>query len=340
MPDENMTHVEQVERPITAPSQFPVAAQGFANLDHATRLATLAGEFVREISRNIDLSQLDGVTLAFDYQQALLNLDRGYESTHKLTPSDHVVVGVAMTPSVLREGAVKSHIVLNANHIVPLENPDDEFFARAVHILAHECAHVEVTHRFNTAFPGVLLQRIAPNLLQAYRSQVISSCWDEYAATFLSAGYGEDQSSAYEDTFLQFLQETRDRANAFIVAYRSHENHGEVLGEVFGAYGALMKYASYHLGNLAGWGRTIADMPRTVSAMEGHWFAPYFNRLQSVLSALMDNHGKWADSTDFELLGDLAQEVVAFGGVEVTETDAGGCRINVPYTRETMPRRE
>lgn len=337
MPDTKEAATEVDERPKTAPLQFQICSSGFATEDHAVRLAQLVGQYIHELSRHIDLSQLDGVTLAFDYVQALSNLDRGYESSYQLAPSDRLVVGVAMTPNVMREGVIKSHIVLNANLIQPLENPDNENYALAFHILAHECAHVEVTHRFNTAFPCVLLQRSHPNLLDAYRWQIIMACWEEFAATYLSAGFGQDPTEGYEDTFVQSLQESRDRANTAIRAYRVHGDHARVLGEVFGAYGELMKYTSYHLGNLAGRGRSIDGMPRSSAALEGHWFSPYFRRLQAALYAIVENHGHWADLSGFELIGDLAQEIVIAGGVQVIANEDGRTRIVVPYTRATMP---
>ncbi|WP_283843287.1 hypothetical protein [Bradyrhizobium hereditatis] len=37
------------------------------------------------------MAALDGITIASDYAQALLQLNRGYETKHKLTPSESIV---------------------------------------------------------------------------------------------------------------------------------------------------------------------------------------------------------------------------------------------------------
>jgi hypothetical protein len=50
--------------------------------------------------------------LDYDYAQALASLNRGYEIKHVLTPSDGHAVGIAMTPSVIRDGRLMSHIVV------------------------------------------------------------------------------------------------------------------------------------------------------------------------------------------------------------------------------------
>jgi hypothetical protein len=146
--------VETADKPTTVPENLSVSLRGFDSEQHARDFSNILGCWVRELSRYIDLSGLDGITVASDCSQTLAELDRGYATLHKLTPSKEFVVGVAMTPSVLRDGKVKSHIVLSVGVALVLENSEGEHFTVAVHTLAHECAHVEVTQRFDGAFPG------------------------------------------------------------------------------------------------------------------------------------------------------------------------------------------
>ncbi len=182
-----------------------------------------------------DLIALDGVTVAVDYDQALLELDRGYETSHKLTATKSHVVGVAMTPSVIRQDELKSHIVLNAHHIWPLLEEDLENLGHAIHILAHECAHVEVTNMFERCFPKVLLREQQCTILENVRWQVIFAAWDEFAVTAISAGIGEDQSDAYEETFINDLKKAEALSNDLILAYRKHGSIDQILGKFTGA---------------------------------------------------------------------------------------------------------
>lgn len=328
---------EQPSRPTTAPDSFTVSARAFASEDRAQQLGSLVGSFVRELSRHFDLSRLDGVTVAYDYAQALLDLDRGYETTFRLTPSDTQVVGIAMTPSVIRDGSLKSHVLLNAAYMAALEDFESEHFGFVLHTIAHECAHVEITHRFDTTFPGFLLRTAHPDARIGYRWQIILACWDEYAATMLSARFGTEPTEGYEDTFLKSLRDTRQQANDHIKAYRIHANINQILGEVYVGYGALMKFAAYHLGNLRGLGRQVSEMPRTTEALAGHWFAPYFTRLDDALNDIEKDYGKWTDKVSFEVVGDLADELLAEGGVHYKTMPNGGLGIDIPLTAETMP---
>ena len=277
------------------------------------------------------------MTIAYDYAQALLDLDRGYETSFRLTPSDTHVVGIAMTPSVIRDGTLKSHVLLNAEYMAALEDFESEVFGFVLNTIAHECAHVEITHRFDTAFPGFLLRTAHPDARIGYRWQIILACWDEYAATMLSARFGTEPTEGYEDTFLKSLRDTRQQANDHIKAYRIHGSINQILGEVYVGHGALMKFAAYHLGNLRGLGRELSEMPRTIAALKGHWFAPYFTRLDDALKDIEKDYGKWTDKASFEVVGDLADELLAEGGVHYKSRPNGGLGIDIPLTTETMP---
>jgi hypothetical protein len=245
-----------------------------------------------------------------------------------------------MTPSVLRDGMLKSHILLNAHVVEVIHDPSHENFELALHVIAHECAHVEVTAKFDAAFPGVLLRERPPDLRVALRRQVICACWDEYAATSLSAGIGADPTDGYEETFLLHAAEARQTANNHIKQYRTHGNVNRVLSEVYGTYGNLLKFAAYHLGNLDGQGIAVKDRPKTVEAMAGHWFAPYFAQLDAACQAVARSYGRWSNQEPFEAIGDIADELVRAGGVFFNYLRPGELYIDIPFTVDTMPDNE
>jgi hypothetical protein len=322
----------------TAPESMSISLRGFDTEEHARAFGDLVASYVRALSRYIDLAALDGITIAFDYAQALLDLDRGYETKHKLAPSEGIVLGVAMTPAAIRDGKIKSHMLFNAGVLLPLEDEKNEFYEQALHTLAHECAHVEVTARFDAAFPGVLLQSKHPNAHAHYRWEIIKACWDEYAVTQICAPFGQRPTDGYEETFITALAQTRPRANALIKAYRLHFNLEQITAEVYGVYGDLMKFASYHLGNMVGLGLTLDDLPKTKAALEGHWFEPFFDKLQKACAGIAADYGKWGDRSAFEALGDLADKIVSDGGVIVSgHRDDGGFYVHIPFMPETMP---
>lgn len=316
---------------------FSLSARGFKDEQNARSIVHSVGACINALSSHFDLSGLDGVTVAHDYAQALLDLDRGYVSNHQLTPTTGQTVGVAMTASVLRTGRLKSHIVFDAIFVDAIKEGEHEAFSFALHLIAHECAHVEITSKFDSAFPGVLPRQSHSDIRIHYRWDCILGCWDEYAATRWSAGLGYDPTNAYEETFIKYLTQTRNVANQRIKAYRVHGDADKAIGEVYGTYGQLLKYAAYHLGNLDGQGVTPQDRPLTAKALEEHWFAPYFEKLHVRCRAIADGYGKWEHTQSFELLGDLLEEVLADGGLHFAYTTDGQLLVKFPFGVESMP---
>jgi hypothetical protein len=102
--------------------------------------------------------------------------------------------------------------------------------------------------------------------------------------------------------------------------------------KMYGVYGDLLKFASYHLGNMAGLDLTLDDVPKTKAALEGHWFEPYFDKLKQACADIAADYGKWTDRCTFEALGDLADDIVADGGLIISgHRDDGGFHVDIPF---------
>lgn len=316
--------------PPTAAENLCVIARGFFTEEEAREVGMTVREYVIQLSRHFDLSRLDGVTVAHDYAQALVSLDRGYKTKYVLTPSDGHAVGVAMTPLVIRDDTLMSHIVFHAGIVAPIAKPDLDSIQLPLHVIAHECAHVEITKKFDEAFPNVLLRQRYRDVRDAFRWQVILACWDEYAATLMSASFGEDPTDGYEETFLKHLAETRNHARSFIRAYRLHADLDQVYAEVYGALGDLLKFAAYVLGNSDGHLAELAERATLAAALAGHWFEPFFKRLHEACRAIRDRYGRWPDKTSFEVIGDIADEVVAHCGIKHRYLPGGQLHLDIP----------
>lgn len=314
---------------------FNVCARGsFASEDDARRLAHSTGEVVKALGKVFDLRTLDGITIAEDYSQALMDLDRGYKTNYVLTPTAKIVAGVAMTPSVLRGDQLKSHIVLSASYLAPLTEIGHPEFDRALYLLTHECSHVMVTARFDASFPGILLRQPQATLLGSHRWSVILPVWDEYAACRLSQPFGEDQSDIHEQTFLAHLTSFHEAAGEAIRAYRLSNNVEDLLSGAYRTCGDLLKFAAYFLGTLAGAGRSWIDRPATQKALNESWFNTFFLQLSDSLTAIFQDFGTWEDQLAFESLGDIVDDMVRFCGVQASTVQGGGAHarlLNTPW---------
>lgn len=300
-------------------------------------LVAIVGDYVREFSHYFDLSGLDGVTVAFDYRDALLRLDRGRPDCSPLTPSDN---GVAMAARVRRDGALRSHIVVDAAYVYPLADRDHPDFAESLHGLAHECAHVEITKKFDTCIPGFLFNtRWSHDPRDLHRQGIWISCWEEYEATRLSARFGRSPSETYKDYLVECLKITVHEANERIAAYRLHHDVDQVLSDVYSVYGRALKLASYFYGDAAGQGALISDLRASeyLHFVRGTWFEEHFYRLAHGLETLADRYGCWTSLEEFEEISLIIDEMVVDGGVITIERADGSFYIDVPFSPETEP---
>ena len=282
--------------------------------DFARNIGNATEIYLKEFGKWIDLSTLDGVTIAEDYIQALNQLDRGYQTNRVLTPTKDIATGVAMSPRVLRDGQLKTHILFDARVFKPIADTKDPGFAQAFYLLAHECAHVEVTAKFDSVFPGELLRRQFGSM-QLRHWSIILPAWDEYAACRKSFSIGADQTESYEQILLDCLEKTPAENNAALSAYRNDQNDDQLLTEVYRVHGQLLTAASYYLGYLAGRGESWEDRAPTNQKLSGSWFHPFLVRLDECLTCIWSQYGAWADQSDFEEIGNIADDMTELGGV-------------------------
>jgi hypothetical protein len=99
----------------------------------------------------------------------------------------------------------------------------------------------------------------------------------------------------------------------------------------------LMKFTAHHHGNLKGLRLPLSNMPRTAEALAGHSFSPYFHRLDDALKAIAKDYGRWSDQVPFEVVGNLADELLAHGGILYQTLADGRAYVDIPFTAETMP---
>ena len=306
---------------------------GFEEAD-ARRIAENLAVILREIGKIIDISRLDGVTVGRDYDQALASLDRGYASNHVLTRTTDVATGIAMTPSVLRDGELKSHIVIDGGYATFASGEDEEMFNMLLHTLAHECAHVEITTAWDRCFPGELLRTTYDSLLVAWRGQVVSACWDEYAATRIAGTIGYDPLDGYAETFLTVLGSVDDKIAALVRNFEggSAQATNDFTGSVYGAFGDLMKFACYLLGNLAALDRMGRPVEKVETALGESWFGPYYSRLEDACAGLYSEFGRWDDKAGFDVIADILQDIVEERVMNVWERDDGTYTIRVHHS--------
>lgn len=103
-------------------------------LNGRTNFIAVTQKLVETTGRYMNLSNLDGITIGFDYDDALASVDLGYESTiAKQYTKQENLLGVGKALRVRRNGEIKMHVVLNGHVLLDLvehEPTSDEFWGQ------------------------------------------------------------------------------------------------------------------------------------------------------------------------------------------------------------------
>ena len=170
--DDDASTPEWTQAPSTTPANFPMTSSG-CDFEEGEQSAGVTRYLVQELGRLLDLERLDGITFAADYAQALTKLDRGFPSTIPLEPTKEHGTGIAMTPHVLRNGVVKSHVVFDLAVLRHIKTLESEHWKLVFNLIAHECAHVHDNKIFDVSFPGLLLRTRYKDLEEGNFWQII-----------------------------------------------------------------------------------------------------------------------------------------------------------------------
>ncbi len=336
------TKDEMIEEILKRPSSLPQIAatmRGFSTEEEARKLGDTVFTFLKAFGTYLDLERLEAVTIAFDYADALAEIDRG-SFKQVLTPThDELAVGVAIAAPVLRDGKPYSHLVLNAGVVSFLRIPEDPNFNLALHILAHEAVHVHDLLYQDRAYPGVFGQPIR-DMRDSVLFEIARICWEEYIASLKSASYAPmNQTANFEETFCSALRGVRERGNTSIRQFRYHGDVTRLIRELSRDYGNALRYGAYLLGHVEGLGKTLEEAaPRATATVRSlSWFSALFERFSANLKTMYEAYGRWSGLKVFEPLQGTVHDVLKAAGVEFQPRPSGQYYLNVPFTPETTP---
>ncbi|TIP04552.1 MAG: hypothetical protein E5X72_10705 [Mesorhizobium sp.] len=317
--------------PQTAPANLSFAMRAFASIEDANRVAHKLASYIRLLSSMINLERLDGVTVAYDYDAALAELDRGVEGLRRLARSnDDQLVGVAMSPAVLRDGKVKVHLVFSGAYIENIDAAPEEDdteaqlgMQQAIYLIAHECAHVQVTTEMDEAFPGTILQKQVSSYEEQIFTQINEACWDEYAACRLSAAFGSGQLAYYEEGLRGVAGVARQRAAAARDSFWTHRDLNRIVGELGAPMSEPLRMAAYTFGHIDGSDGEAKISEETRQAIEEAGYTEAIEELVAQLRKLWDQRGEWMFPSEFDVLGDVARGLFYEEGLLITPNGEG-----------------
>jgi hypothetical protein len=339
--------MDEFERRSSTMPPIGVDLSGYATEEFARSVGEAINGWLHLFGKILNLKRLKQVVVSYNYNEALAAVDQGAPFSGPLKPTnDEIAVGIAMTPTVLRDGEAMSVMVLNAGYmevLVAEGTPQNAaLHEQMIYTLAHECGHVHDLDVRAASMPDIILkQRLS--FRDGILFGIASGCWDEYMACRLSAFIARESAlRPLEDTFCTAIERARDRANAAIRQYRMHADVSGVAKEVSEIYKRVLVYAAYMLGHIDGIeGEVAALVPKAMDALDRQpYFKPFFSRLCEELRTMHGTYGQWKGLEVYEPLRQLADELLKVGGIDIQPRVDDGAYVHIPFSAETMPTRE
>jgi hypothetical protein len=199
---------------------FSVACPGSFDTDAVTRLGDVIQIVAREMSRDLPLSQLDGMTFAADYALALESLDRGDPARQADSARPRTYgQAVAKCVYVIRNGKRKEHLVLHACIAQGLLDADGETRAWAIYVVVSMLANVAHSALYEQRLPAI--PEVLPDIISSRLQAASSICPGKYFAARTSAfadiNAGERFANLCWDSLLSAQQEIRNARQTYLV---------------------------------------------------------------------------------------------------------------------------
>lgn len=337
-----MDDIDWDNLPPSTAIEVGVQVRDFTNREAATQLGEAVGGAVLTFGSFMDLSTLEGVTIAIDYDAALADIDQGMAGLGPLDRTNtEELQGVAKTCQVMRDGVAKSHLVFNAVMLVPLiadEASSDDDRKSAIGIIAHECAHVQINAMMEERVPDARLGAKIADFERSVLFPIAAIAWDEYAVCRLSAPFARLQNVQHADTVETLLPGARSRANEQIKAYRLHGDLYRLLRDAGSELCQPIKAVSYLLGGMDADGLGWDAFPASRAAIATGGYGALVNALHAACRSLWDSQSTWsADDDVLAALVDVVRDTFASGGIHFYQDHCGEWGIKVPCSAETMP---
>ncbi len=199
---------------------FSLTCQGFADSETATKLGNVMRGIAKEMSRDLPLSNLDGITFAADYAAALESLDRGDPAllADRTRPRNYGQA-IAKCVHVIRDGKRKEHIVLSAVVARALFDTEDENNAWALHVVVGMLANVAHSALYEQGLPS--MSDIQFDIVSGRLHVASSSCPGMYfsakTSAFADNGAGERFATLFLDSLSSAQQAIQCAKQTYLV---------------------------------------------------------------------------------------------------------------------------
>ena len=298
---------------------------------------------VSALSQVLPLKRLDGVTIAEDYPEALVDLDRGFENAPAVeTVSREVGVGVAQMVTLMRSDEVKGRIVISSAiaHALTSNNAKDAEFG--LYVVVRELASVAMIEIIEGALPGVMLSPVESKL-NGWLYANVDAALHAYVASYIAAGSGNERElvEAKRQLLADGLNRMKDTVLKERLAYRYHGVLDKLLAVALPSVRQILIFSADLLDHSAGAGLPPFQGPDELHiSLEQAGLQNWLEMYRVDLERFYNRLGRWESFDEFLFFNVHVERLLWQLGIlpwEGTE----GIRIEIPLGTDaaTLPPR-
>jgi hypothetical protein len=309
---------------------YSVHFLGCADEETAQRIAAVLKSITNELGKVIPLGRLDGVTFAHDYEAALRDLDRGFEAPRPLasTPLDYGV-GVSTAPTVMRDGVVKTHIVMRGDIGHGLLSEEESQWRFAYHLVIGQLAAVTNQEVFDQLLPGLVGKPIEAHYA-AFLYPQVDAAWGAYYSARISASFYPQGEDGYGELLVSAIQAAQADIPAARYDYRFHGDLDRFLAVVLPRIRNILWFSGKVLGHYDGLAQPLFSDEKLARALETAQLTNWFVLFDSELSELWSRQGKWASFDEFLHLNRHVERLLWSFAIFPWTNEEGQIQIEIP----------
>jgi len=237
---------------------YHITFNGWSTENDITHINGVIQTVVGKLCQTLDLSRLDGITYAADFEKEIEKTERGFDKNE--TPegeADYIAQGGAAL-LVKRDDKLKVRIVFHQTYAHALISEDLQSRDVALHLLAAALIIVHIINRFEDVLPEFLMEPVTMNNHPAVLHCAMRKALRAYYYAFDSAEFGAEE--LLEQEFSGYVARTLDSAYEQILnakeTHRKDRDHPKLFSRVHAAVANILVTMARLIGHLQGMGKS------------------------------------------------------------------------------------
>lgn len=313
--------------------QFQLTLFDWGDQSSAEKLRDIIQPIVAKFGSMLNLSRLEGITVAYDYPRAVRDLDRGDPNLQpSSTVAEDVGIGMAQSPLIFREGLVRFRTILRYDIAHALMGEDEAATSYALHLLANQFAYIDVVTAIDQQLPGNLLRPIDDYLTGVFFQKTYPAITD-YLTARSSFGFGIDETikTDHVSSVKAALELYAEELSARIATYQEHRDVDRLLSEALEIVGHFLSALARFIGYLDGINEDFSEVSEIQSKLRQEGLDEWAQRFAMELRRLWKGFGKWAFFEEFTDLNVHVERLMWRHGLFIwPEGNGGHVRVMPP----------